>query len=217
MNVQITKPVKEKGHYKSIISDSENRPLDITFEHAVLTVVEEKTFVHVKHEADIDKWMAVMQNIVKLMLENQIDWFQTSSLRKETCDDLISKCFSTSEDGSIKIPIQNTLIVIRQQKERSIVCTVEELHFYRASIHLLIVGRDLECLIEPEERNEIVEMVEPDISVKDEVLRELEKHKLQLQKLREESRQNLQNYHISKARYFEKKKELSILEKHFTS
>tara|TARA_B110000285_G_scaffold29792_1_gene30326 strand:- start:1952 stop:2605 length:654 start_codon:yes stop_codon:yes gene_type:complete len=212
LDISVTNPEKENGYYCSRIEN-----LNFTFSNANILVDKEQPYLVSANHRENEQFAGLMDFLAQHVYENQIKWFNTSSLTKEKCIVLLEKSF-IEDKGTLKIPIDNDILA--DCTLRKILCSVTELHFFRSSIAVRISAAFLDkvCHLDltTEKQETIFDDIEPDNeSISLEIDHDLMRKKKELQELRETSRKILQNYYISKTRIFEKKNELSLLKTHF--
>ena len=174
--------------------------------------------------------MDIFEYFGQLFFKNQTQWFNTSSLTHEQCNALLRKPYNV-ENNNFTLEFEYIGNVETYKNANVVRCTFEKIVFYRSSAIVHVSDIHFEtahhvCSIDPSE-NEAVQLfddtielqhehVEPVHNIENEINHDLLKKKQQIKNLKEESRQFLQNYYLSKTKLLETQKEMDVLKSHFS-
>ena len=226
--IHAEKPLNVDDVYISEIKYNEEN-LIINLINIKCKQIQDKTVIEIVDTLQQNHIEGLFQHFGSILFQNRKEWFNNENLTKEICETILVPPFSIEKDKMIfNIPEKFAPTSI-ENLENINSCTfcIKNLLLYRSNVKFNIEDVQFisnKCLIDEEDvvannDNEVSvhDVPEPDVNIVVEKKNDLDKKRTEIERLRQQSKQILQDYYTSKAKVLQKEKEIDILKNHYSS
>lgn len=223
--IKAEKPVNIDDVYISTIKYNEDN-LVINLINVKYKKVQNKNCIEIVDTLQQNYIEGLFNHFSSVLFENRKNWFNNENLTKEICEKILVFPYSIENDKMIFEFSEKFTPKIDSENITSCTFCIKNLLLYRSNVKFNIENIDYisnMCLIDEEDDDtqkndeESNDIPEPDINIILEKKNDLEKKRNEIERLKMQSKQILQDYYTSKAKVLQKEKEIDILKNHYSS